>query len=81
MTPRALHALGEMIEIGEVDRATAMIAEFLDYLRWLANQDTGRKLTVGDLWALYFEGVRIGRHWSEVCADLELPIREDWVKP
>ena len=32
----------------------------------------------GDLWELYYEGVRIGRVWSEVCEDIGLPVRKDW---
>jgi hypothetical protein len=54
------------------------VTELLDYIRWLADQDASLPRTAGVVWALYYEGVRRGRHWSEVCEDLGLPIRVDW---
>lgn len=62
----------------EVERDARIVTELLDYIRWLADQDTSMPLTAGDVWGLYHEGVRIGRHWSEVCEDLGLPVRPDW---
>lgn len=78
LTFRALANTGQKIDVKEIDDNAPVIAELLDYIRWLADQDTGIKLTAGDLWELYYEGVRIGRVWSEICDDLKLPVREDW---
>lgn len=78
LTPQALASTGETITIQEVDRNAHIVTELLDYLRWLADQDTGIKLTAGDVWELFYEGVRIGRVWSEVCEDIGLPVRTDW---
>lgn len=75
---QALANIGEKIELQEVEDDAPIIAELLDYLRWLAEQDTGRRITIGQVWELYHEGVRIGRHWSEVCEDIGLPVRDDW---
>jgi hypothetical protein len=78
LTFEALAATGKEITRQEVLDDWAVIAEFLDYLRWLADQDTGIKLTAGDVWELYYEGVRVGRVWSDVCEDIGLPVREVW---
>jgi hypothetical protein len=75
---QALADIGHKIDVQEVKEDVHVIAELLDYLRWLADQDTGRKITTGQVWELYHEGVRLGRVWSEVCEDLGLPVREDW---
>jgi len=62
----------------EVEYDARIVTEMIDYIRWLADQDASMPLTAGDVWALYHQGVRIGRVWSEVCEDLGLPIRTDW---
>lgn len=74
----ALERIGKLITSTHVETDCAMVAEFVDYLRWLAEQDTNMTLTAGQIWELYYECVLIGRHWSEVCDDVELPIRECW---
>lgn len=78
LTPQALADASRAIETREIEENAPVIAELLDYLRWLADQDTGINVTVGDLWELYYEGVRVGRAWEEVCEDIGLPVREDW---
>lgn len=72
----ALADIGSIITPMHVARDLHVHAEFLDYLRWLADQDTGTKLTAGQAWELYYEGVRVGRVWSEVCEDISLPVRD-----
>jgi hypothetical protein len=74
----ALADIGREIKTKEIAHDAAIIAELLDYLRWLADQDTGYKFTAGQLWELYHQGVRIGRFWSEVCEDIGLPVRDEW---
>ena len=74
----ALADIGRAIETKEITEHAPIVAELLDYLRWLADQDTGRKITTGQVWELYHDGVRVGRMWAEVCEDLGLPVREDW---
>lgn len=78
MTPEALADTDRKVEVAEVERDVYIVAELIDYLRWLANQDTGIVLTSGAVWMLYHEGVRKGRVWSEVCEDIGLPVREEW---
>ncbi len=74
----ALAAIGNEITLNEIDQNAPIITELLDYLRWLADQDTGRKITAGQIWELFYEGVRVGRHWSDVCEDTDLPVRREW---
>lgn len=74
----ALANIGRAVHPDQVDRDSRIVAEFIDYIRWLAEQDTGFPLTAGQVWELYHEGVLVGRYWSEVCEDLGLPVREDW---
>ncbi len=74
----ALADTSREITTQEVDNNLYVVVEFLDYLRWLADQDTGIRLRAGQVFELFYEGVRAGRVWSEICADLELPIREVW---
>lgn len=74
----ALAATGTEVTVSEVERDAPMVAELLDYFRWLADQDTGIKITVGDIWELFYEGIRVGRVWTEVCEEIGLPIRKDW---
>lgn len=74
----ALAATGDTITTQEVDENLYVITEFLDYLRWLADQDTGIPLNAGKVWELYYEGIHIGRMWSDICEELELPVREVW---
>ena len=76
VNPMALADTSREITTQEVHDNLYVVTEFLDYLRWLADQDTGKKLNVGQVWELYYEGIRAGRVWSEICADLKLPIRE-----
>lgn len=78
LTPDALANLDWEIDTPEIEGNAPIIAELLDYLRWLANQDISLRLTTGHIWALFYEGVRRGRVWSEVCEDIGLPVREDW---
>lgn len=78
ITPLALGNIDHKIEAAEVEDEAYFIAELLDYLRWLADQDTSFALTAGHIWTLYYEGVMRGRVWSEVCEDIGLPIRTDW---
>lgn len=74
----ALADIGRKITFSEVEHDVRIVTELLDYLRWLAEQNTGFRLTAGQVWELYHEGVRRGRVWSEVCEDLDLPVRLDW---
>ena len=74
----ALANIGHAIKPQDVERDSRIVTEFLDYLRWLADQDTGFKLTAGQLWELYHECVMRCRYWSEVCEDIGLPVRDDW---
>jgi hypothetical protein len=62
----------------EADEESAVISEYIDYIRWLADQDPNLTVKVADIWALYHEGVRLGHHWSEACEDNGFPIRVDW---
>lgn len=78
LSPQALAALDDEITYEQVKNDPFSIAELLDYLRWLADHDTSAQLTTGHIWALYYEGVRRGRVWSEVCEDIGLPVRTDW---
>lgn len=74
----ALANIGQEVKRQEIDHDSPIVAELLDYIRWLAEQDTGFRLTAGQVWELFHEGVRLGRAWSEVCHDLGLPERESW---
>lgn len=75
---KALAATGDQVTVGQVKTYLYIVTEMLDYLRWLADQDTGIKLTSGQIWELYYEGVLECRHWTDVCEDLGLPVRTDW---
>jgi hypothetical protein len=74
----ALADIGKEVKTQEIEYNAPIIAEFIDYIRWLADQDTSLKITVGQVWELFYEGLRVGRVWSEVCEDIGLPVREDW---
>lgn len=78
MTWEALAGTANEVTLAEVERDAQIVTELIDYIRWLADQDTSLPLTIGDVWSLYYEGVRVGRVWSEVCEDLGLPVRENW---
>lgn len=79
MSPDAINSMStEPVKGDEIAHQPAVIAEFIDYIRWLADQDTGFKVAVGDLWQMFYDGVRRGITWDEVCHDLKLPEREDW---
>ena len=78
ITPLALGNIEHKITANEVQNESYIIAELLDYLRWLADQDTSMPITAGHVWTLYYEGVMRGRLWSEVCEDIGLPVRTDW---
>jgi hypothetical protein len=70
--------IGTEIDHRNVERDARIVTEFLDYWRWLAEQDTGFQVTVGQIWELYYMGVGKCRMWSEVCEDIGLPVRDDW---
>lgn len=78
ITPSALADTGREVTRQEVEHDAPVVAELLDYIRWLADQDSSFSLTAGQVWALYHEGVRRGRMWAEACDDIGLPEREDW---
>lgn len=78
MTPEATAELPNVVARELVERDAPIVTEFVDYIRWLADQDTGFQVTVGQLWMLWYEGVVRCRHWSEVCEDQGLPVREEW---
>lgn len=74
----ALANIGREVNPQDVERDARIVTEFVDYIRWLADQNTGFRVTVGQLWELYYEGVMRCRYWPEVCEDIGLPVREDW---
>lgn len=74
----ALANIGREVTPEQIERDSRIVTEFLDYFRWLADQDTGFTLTAGQVWELYHEGVLKCIYWSEVCEDIGLPVREDW---
>ncbi len=78
ITWAALADTEHQVDHTEVEYDARIVAELLDYIRWLADQDSSLPITIGDVWSLYHEGVRAGRHWSEVCEDIGLPVRTDW---
>jgi hypothetical protein len=78
ITPLALADTSREVITKEIDHDAPIVAELLDYIRWLADQDSSFPFTAGHVWTLYFEGVRRGRVWSEICEDIGLPVREDW---
>ena len=78
LTPEALAATRDPITPEIVERDARIFTEFLDYLRWLTDQDTSFQLTSGHVWALLYEGALRCRMWSEVCEEIGLPVREDW---
>ena len=66
MTPGALADVGREVTLQEVERDSAMVAELLDYLRWLAERDDRN-------WAYRVGKARAGRlldgrEWNEVPA-------------
>lgn len=79
ISPQALSATRYAVKPEQVERDARIVTEFVDYIRWLADQDTGLMLSVGDLWSLYHDGVLQCRYWSEVCEDIGLPVRDDWI--
>ncbi len=78
LSPLAIADVVNEVQIEEVKRDYPIVAEMIDYIRWLADQDLSFEITAGQVWALFHEGVRQGRYWNEVCYDLGLPEREDW---
>jgi hypothetical protein len=79
MTPEAISSMAEkMVTREEIQHDYPIVAEFVDYIRWLADQDTSFTVSMGDLWQLYYDGVRKGKYWSEVCEDIGLPVRDEW---
>jgi len=78
ISPSALADVVNEVKSFEVRNDYPIVAEMIDYIRWLADQDVSLQLTIGQVWALFHEGVRQGRIWNEVCYDLGLPEREDW---
>lgn len=78
ISPNALAQTDKTVETPEITHDAPIVAELIDYVRWLAAQDSSFPLTVGHIWTLYCDGVRQGRAWSEVCEDIGLPVREEW---
>jgi len=78
LTPSARADIEHEVETKEIEYDAPIVAELLDYIRWLAAQDSSFRLTAGHIWTLYHEGVRRGRVWSEVCEDIGLLVRDDW---
>lgn len=78
MTPDAITSMSEVVTTKEIAYEAPVVAEFVDYLRWLADQDTSYKMSMADLWMLWYEGVRRCIPWTTVCEDLGLPVRDDW---
>lgn len=74
----AIAALGDRVDGKQIERDAPIVREFVDYIRWLADQDTSFPVTIGQLWGLYYDGVVECVDWSETCEALGLPIREDW---
>lgn len=56
------------------------ISGFLEYVRWLATNDSVRDtpVTVEQLWAFYDEHIRGGMDPMEAAKTLALPISPDW---
>ena len=59
----------------EVQRASAVVAAFLNYLFWL---DEGLTLTTDQIRQLYQRWVRLGENPWVVCDDLGLPEDPEW---
>lgn len=78
MTPEVLAATRDTIRPEQVAHDARIVTEFIDYIRWLADQDAGFRMSAGDLWALYHDGVIKCRYWLEVCEELGLPVRDEW---
>ena len=76
MSPDAISSVENEVTAREVYEYYPVVAEFIDYLRWLAEQNFGFKISVGDLWQLYHDGVRECRSWDEVLHDIGLPERD-----
>ena len=76
LTPQALADTGLTISSNEIKENALAVAELLDYIRWLAEQDSAITVTAGDIWGLYYERVRIGRVLSEVCEEIGLLVRD-----
>lgn len=74
----SLASLRNRVTPEEAESDSVLISEFLDYVRWLADQDTGVKFAIGELWALYHYVVREGQSWTDACEHLEFPIRTNW---
>ena len=79
LTTSALAATSTPIRHEDVERDARIVTEFLDYIRWLADQDTGLRVTIGQLWELYHLSVQHCQMWSATCEDLGLPVRDDWL--
>lgn len=73
-----LAALAQTVTPNEIVHDAPVVAEFVDYIRWLADQDTSMPVEIGKLWALYCYGVRECRYWLEAAEMIELPTRDDW---
>lgn len=54
------------------------IAEFLDYLRFVAEECPSETISYGDLWTLFDRGVRQGIFWEEAIDELDL-ISPEWI--
>lgn len=60
----------------QVKNDAFVIAEFLELLHWLREQEV--EVTLDQVISLYREGVIVGRFWNEVLDDLGLPENPDW---
>lgn len=71
-------AASDEVTVSEVQKDPYAIMEFLEYLRFMADENTDQIITVGTVWAMFTKGVRDGQHWSEVADDLGIPQNTDW---
>lgn len=60
----------------QVKADSLVIAEFLELLHWLREQEVD--VTLDQVISLYREGVIVGRYWNEVLGDLGLPDEPEW---
>ncbi len=68
----------EVVTPEEVRLDAPIVAEFLDYFRWLSEYNAHETFDAAEIWHFFYESIRIGRVFSEVAEDLNLPIPESW---
>lgn len=68
------------VTFAQVKIYAGLIAEFFEYVRWLATNPggMGAMANVRQLWAFYVGFVRDGRPAHEVAAEVGLPASPDW---